>query len=171
MIKIKKASIEDAALIAEIGKTSFMESHSKSAPMDDLEFYLKQKFKIQTLQAELEDKNSHFHIIYFDNIPAGYSKIIPNSPNPSIKANNVTKLERLYLLKEFLGQNIGRAFFEFNIQLSKELDQSGIWLYVWTGNDRAIKFYEKMGFINIGMTEFKLSEKRANPNYWMYLEY
>ena len=55
-------------------------------------------------------------------------------------------------------QGVDRHLFQFNLDLSKKMDQTGFWLYVWTGNLRAIEFYRKAGFSIIGTTEFKISE-------------
>jgi ribosomal protein S18 acetylase RimI-like enzyme len=83
----------------------------------------------------------------------------------------VTKLERLYLLKEFYGRNLGAELFNFNLNLSKEAGEKGLWLYVWKGNDRAIRFYQKQGFEIVGSHDFKISETHHNPNHQMFLKF
>ena len=74
-------------------------------------------------------------------------------------------------MKEFYDKNIGKQLFDLNIELAKANKQIGIWLYVWTENKRALRFYEKQGFKNIGSTHFRISETHSNPNYWMYLKF
>ena len=54
---------------------------------------------------------------------------------------------------------------------ARKNNQAGLWLYVWTGNDRAIAFYKKKGFKIIADTEFKISPTHSNPNYWMYYQF
>ena len=61
----------------------------------------------------------------------GFSKIILNAKHPNIVTENVTKLDRIYLLKEFYGLKIGLELLNFNIELSRNNNQSGIWLYTW----------------------------------------
>ena len=79
-------------------------------------------------------------MVHYGDKPAGFSKIIFNAPHPNIVAENVTKLDRIYLLKEFYGLKLGSELLNFNINLSKDNDQSGMWLYAWIGNRRAIDF-------------------------------
>ena len=122
-------------------------------------------------QAELEDEKNIYHIIYNNNTPAGFSKIILNQAHPLIPLQNVTKLERLYILKRYYNLKLGAKLFRFNLLLSKENQQSGMWLFVWKENSRAIRFYEKKGFKIIGSHDFKISERHSNPNHVMYLEY
>ena len=75
------------------------------------------------------------------------------------------------MLKEFYGLQLGLELFEFNLNLSKQQDQEGMWLFVWKENQRALSFYKKNKFRIIGSHDFKLSETHANPNHLMFLEY
>lgn len=80
-------------------------------------------------------------------------------------------MSRLYLLKEFFGLNLGKELFNFNLNLSKENNQQGIWLAVWIENKRAINFYHKMGFQKVGSFDFEISKTHYNPNHILYLEF
>ncbi len=171
MISIIKATIHDAPLLADIGKQTFLESHGKSAPPKDIDAYATAKYTLAALQAELEDPKNIYHILYYANRPAGFSKIIFDCPHPDIASKNITKLDRIYLLESFYGLNIGTALFDFNLNLSREHQQSGMWLYTWIENQRAIKFYLKHGFKIIGRYDFKVSDTHSNPNHHMFLEY
>src|SRR6266513_2951189 len=107
MISITKVKKKDFQLLSNIGKLSFLESHGNSAPAADINTYLHEKFNDEIIKEELNDPKNIYHIIYHDNQPAGYSKIIFNAPHPSIQLKNVTKLERLYLLQEFYDLKLG----------------------------------------------------------------
>ena len=100
MIAIIKATEDDFKLLADIGRQTFLESHGESAGKEDIDAYVNDKYSYPAVKAELADANNIYHIIYFNNQPVGYSKIILNSPHPNIELQNITKLERLYLLKE-----------------------------------------------------------------------
>ncbi|HKO79893.1 MAG TPA: GNAT family N-acetyltransferase [Chitinophagaceae bacterium] len=148
-----------------------MESQGTSAKEEDINKYLKEKYDYDIVKAELRNSKNNYHIIYYNKQPAGYSKIILNEPSPTIQLQNVTKLERLYLLKEFYGLKLGSELFSFNVHLSRNNNQAGMWLYVWKENDRAIRFYKKAGFEIIGSYDFKISATHSNPNHLMLLTY
>ncbi len=99
MITIQQATPTEAALIADIGARSFVESHGHSGPAADIESYVAMKFTLDVVAEELTNPDNIFHIIYHNGRAAGYSKIIFNSPHSLIDDAKVTKLERLYLLK------------------------------------------------------------------------
>jgi ribosomal protein S18 acetylase RimI-like enzyme len=171
MTSIIKANAEDFQLLADIGKISFIESHGSSANEEVIEMYIKEKFNYDVFKEELSSPENIYHIIFYGNQPAGYSKIILNSSHPGIPVKNVTKLERIYLLKEFYSLKLGAELFEFNLKLSKQQNQDGMWLFVWKENHRAISFYKKNKFKIIGSYDFKLTETYANPNHQMFLKY
>jgi ribosomal protein S18 acetylase RimI-like enzyme len=171
MIEIRNARIADAALIAEISTLSFVESHGHSAPVDDIKAYTARTFEQKNVEKELADKTNTFHIIYYKGQPAGYSKIILNCSHDLIEEKVVTKLERIYLLKEFHALGLGSALLNFILVISKDEDQKGIWLFVWIENHRALKFYKKSGFKVKGNVDFRISPTHTNPNHVMYLEF
>ena len=171
MISIVKAKEEDYQLLTEIGKATFLESHGHSASKANIDQYVSEKYNHDAFRYELSDPQNIYHIIYYKQQPAGYSKIIFNAPHSNIKEGNVTKLERIYLLKEFYSLKLGAELLKFNIELSRQNKQAGMWLFVWKENPRALNFYKKAGFEVIGSYDFKLTETHSNPNHQMYLKY
>jgi len=171
MTSIIKATETDSALLSEIGTKTFVESHGHSASKDVINSYVNEKYNIDAFKAELSKHENIYHIIYHENQPAGYSKIIMNAPHSGIPIANATKMERIYLLKEFYGLKLGVELYSYNIDLSKKNNQAGMWLFVWKENQRAIDFYEKAGFRIIGSHDFRLTKTHSNPNHQMYLEY
>ena len=171
MIKVCKAKISDAEVLAKLSAQTFLSSHGHSASKSDIENYVLKNFSTESYRIELTDSRHQYYLIYFNNQLAGYSKIVLDSPQKKVKASNITYMSRLYLLKEFYGQNLGAYLFDFNIDISKKNNQTGIWLAVWVENIRAIAFYKKMGFVIIDNYDFPISETHSNPNHIMYLEY
>lgn len=171
MISIVRAKNEDFKLLTEIGKKSLLESHGHSAEAEIMNRYVAEKFNYDIIKEELSDLDNIYHIIYYNRQPAGYSKIIFNAAHSNILSNNVTKLERLYLLKEFYSLKLGYELLKYNIELSRNNGQEGMWLCVWIENHRAISFYTKAAFKVIGKYDFRLTDTRSNPNHQMFLEY
>ena len=171
MIKIIKATIKHTELIVELGKNTFLESHGNSASKEDINQFILNNYNISVINKDLENTNNQYFIIYFNNEVAGFSKIELNVSNKNINNLNITKLHKLYLLKEFYRKNLGSKLFDFNIDVSKKNNQKGIWLAVWVENQKAISFYTKKGFKIVGKFDFKISETHSNPNHIMYFKY
>jgi ribosomal protein S18 acetylase RimI-like enzyme len=168
---IIKPTADHIPILADISRRTFIESHGHSASKENIDEFVNGRYNQEEVARELSDPANIYHMIYHKDQPAGFSKIIYNSPYKNIAQQNVTKLERIYLLKEFLGFKLGAELFDFNLRLSKDNDQAGMWLYVWKENHRAISFYDKAGFKIVGEGDFRLTATHSNPNHIMFLEY
>jgi len=169
MISIVRATENDYQHIVMIGNIEVEEAHRGSCSAEDLSTYLNEHYNQDAIKKELSNSDNIYYLISYDGNVAGFSKIILNAGHENIPQKNVTKLDRIYLLKEFQGLKLGRALLEFNIKLARKNDQSGIWLYTWVENTRAIHFYHTAGFNIIGSHYFKVTETVYNLNHHMLL--
>tara|TARA_B110000090_G_scaffold66290_1_gene75948 strand:- start:5661 stop:6176 length:516 start_codon:yes stop_codon:yes gene_type:complete len=169
MFQIIRANLTHKKLLATLSKASFLVPHGHSAPEKDINHYVANNFNEVAFSKELTNPKNEYHIIYYKEAIAGFSKIVFNSENKNINPTNITLLSRLYLLEEFYGLGVGKALFKFNVSLAKKHNQAGIWLAVWTENTRAIAFYKKNGFKKVGDYDFKISETHSNPNHILFL--
>jgi len=170
-VSIRPATKHDHEVIANIGRVAVELSHRASCSVEDMNHFLSAHYNYDAIKAELADPKNCYSIIYYDDRPAGFCKIIMNMEHPNIPGHNATKLDRIYLLEEFYGLKLGYELLQFNIELSRKNNQSGMWLFTWTGNERAVNFYKKAGFTVIGSHKFKVSETHYNPHHQMYLRY
>lgn len=170
MTAIERADPSHAHLLSELAGSTFLESHGTSAKIEDINRFILEKYNLDNFTAALADEHNHYNIISSEDRHAGFSNIICNPPYSTVGVANVAKLERIYILKEFYDLKLGYELLMFNIGIAKAHKQRGIWLYVWKENERAIKFYSKIGFKVIGSFDFKISETHSNPNHQMLLE-
>ena len=166
---ITEANPAHAPTLARLAALTFTESHGSSASASDIEAYVAKHYTATVFEKELQDPDNLYHLYYDQDRLAGFSKIILNTPYAGGTQPNIAKLERLYFLEGFYDKGLGAKLFDFNIDLAKAAAQAGLWLYVWKGNERALRFYNKRGFKVVGHYDFKISETHANPNYQMFL--
>ncbi|MFT5883868.1 MAG: ribosomal protein S18 acetylase RimI-like enzyme [Arcticibacterium sp.] len=171
MSTILKASQKDAETISILAKKTFLESHSHSANPSDIDTYIQKHYSLEAIRENLSVETHIYFLIYHGTEPAGYSKIILNTPFQGHKNSLSTKLDRIYILEKHYGFGLGKDLLDFNIDLAKSKCQSEIWLYTWKENQRAIAFYRKVGFQIIGSHDFKISETHVNPNHLMLLKF
>jgi diamine N-acetyltransferase len=171
MISLVQLTPADAPMLAQMGGVSLLQSHGHSAPAEVMQAYVDKSFSVEACRAELEDAGNIFYAAFYNGEPAGYFKTIYNVPHAAIDIQPVTKLERLYLLNQFLDLKLGHQLLQKSIELSKAAGDMGMWLNVWKKNERAIRFYQKAGFETVGESQFVLTETHANPNWVMLLPY
>lgn len=163
--------MEDGEVIVRLGRLAVESSHRDSCSAEDMNFFLNTHYNEKAIRLELSDARNIYHILFSEREPAGFSKIVLNAPHSNIANPNTTKLDRIYLLGDYHGRNLGHQLLNRNIELSRNEGQGGMWLFTWQGNDRAVNFYKRNGFVIIGEHDFKVTETHYNPNYQMLLTY
>jgi ribosomal protein S18 acetylase RimI-like enzyme len=88
----------------------------------------------------------------------GYLKLNFTDAQTEKLEENHFEIERIYVLKAFLGQKIGQILFDKAIEIGREKNLEYVWLGVWEENHRAIRFYGKNGFEIFGKHDFVLGE-------------
>ena len=170
MTSIIRATEADSLALSELSKQTLIESHGNSAPEKDLNQYILENYNEEIIKAELRDPANIYHLLYYNDELVGFSKIIFNVSYKEGVGKNMTKLQKIFILKKVYDLKLGLELLTFNINLVKKNDQIGVWLYTWIENERAIKFYKRNGFKIVGSHDFKISEDHLNPNHIMFLD-
>jgi diamine N-acetyltransferase len=111
---------------------------------------------LERLTAELNDKNSEFYFTTLANNVIGYLKLNFGQSQTELMDDKALEIERIYVLKEFHGKNVGQIVYEKAIQIAEKKCSYYIWLGVWENNPRAIRFYKKNGFVEFDRHIFEL---------------
>jgi ribosomal protein S18 acetylase RimI-like enzyme len=87
---------------------------------------------------------------------AGYAKLRNDRTYDKLKGKRSLEMERIYVLKKFQDQKIGKALMDESLSISKQGKYEVIWLGVNQENIKAIDFYKKYGFEVFGTKKFIL---------------
>lgn len=155
-IEIKKVSLNDLEALKNIGKETFYETFSVENTEEDMQAYLNESFNTKKLTTELKNTNSEFYFAILHNKVIGYTKLNYGTAQTEVKDKNALEIERIYVLKEFHGRQVGQLLHNNALELAKQTNLKYLWLGVWEKNQRAISFYEKNGFIAFDKHIFKL---------------
>ena len=167
---IIRATESDVNVICGIGKLSVAESHKGSCSDEHMNEYLVKNYSNDAIDKDLSDPTNHYYIVTCNDKVAGFSKIVFNAEHLNVDYKNAAKLDRIYLLKEFIGLKLGLELLNFNIELARKNNQSCVWLYTWIGNENAINFYLKSGFKVVGEHKFYINETHYDVSHQMVLK-
>lgn len=155
-IDIVKATVADLQELQILSRNTFSETFSSLNTEDNMRLYLDKEFAHEKLIKELSDPDSQFHFARVNNISVGYLKVNKGKSQTELKESNGMEVERIYVLKEFHGKEVGQLLFDKAIQIANDGDINYVWLGVWEKNLRAIRFYEKNEFVLFGTHGFKV---------------
>ncbi len=145
-ISFRKCDLSDLNQLVAISKTTFVEAFEKDNHPVDFKTYLDVAFTNSTIKTQLKNNDSTFYFVFKDAVLVGYFKLNINKAQTDINADDSIELERIYVLKEHQGKQIGKRMLRYAFHIASEQQKSYIWLGVWQKNNNAIRFYEKQGF-------------------------
>jgi len=160
MIKIKSAKEADTDVLALLGRLTYAESHGHFIDdKNDLLKHLDENFSVSKTKQDINNPKNLFYLIFVDDLPVGYAKLVINAKHKSIASQNNCCLEKIYILNDFIPLKIGQQLLTFVEEKAKTLQLDTIWLSVYIKNNRAIRFYEKNEYKNVGELNFIVNGK------------
>lgn len=156
MVHIRPATLQDLEILQKLSRQTFHETFAEANNTDDIAAYLADNLSLDNLRRELQNPDSEFYFAEHGAEVCGYLKINFTSAQTEAHDFNATEVERIYVLQQYLGREIGHVLLQKAIERAGEEGSGSVWLGVWEENKRAIRFYEKNGFITFGKHNFTL---------------
>lgn len=149
-VEIKRAGKEDAQLLSDLSNATFIETYRGCCADEELLDFMDSFFNEEVITQELKNENDFYFIVYVDNFPAGYMRLIEEKEEyPLQKKHKAIHLKRIYVLKEYHSKKVGAALMSYALQFAANKGYELLWLGVWEHNDKAISFYKKWCFEDI----------------------
>jgi ribosomal protein S18 acetylase RimI-like enzyme len=151
---IRIATPKDASLLAEVSLRTFRHIFAPHNTASDMEMYVSSAFGEAQQLAELEDPKRIIALTYDGDFLVGYYHLVCGQTHKDVQDQNPIELKRLYLDESVTGKGFGKMLMDDILLKSKSLGFKTIWLGVWENNFRAIAFYKKYGFKQVGGHDF-----------------
>ena len=155
-IVVNKASINDLESVK--GRETFFETFAESNSEDDMKAYLDKNFSDSKLTEELNNPDSDFFIAWEGKEAIGYLKLNTGKAQTELQNAVSIEIERIYVKQEYHGKKVGQLLYEKALEIARQMKKEFIWLGVWEENPKAIRFYEKNGFVAFDKHRFMLGE-------------
>ncbi len=158
MINIRRATLADNVLLADLGAHTFRDTFAVDNTPENMELYLAASFSPAKQAAELADPDSVFLIAEIEGVAAGYARLRQGKPPACITGRHPIEIARLYADKEWIGRGVGARLMQACLVEAEKQHCDTIWLDVWERNQRAIAFYRRWGFELAGRQIFQLGD-------------
>lgn len=89
----------------------------------------------------------------------GFAQLRWGDAPDCISASSPGEIQRLYVLNEWHGKGVAQGLMNACLEKMKIHGSKVVWLGVWEQNPRAIAFYRKFGFMEVGDQVFSLGSK------------
>lgn len=158
-IKLSLAIVNDYQVVQSIGRETFYEAFASQNPEGVMQEYLSTSFSDEKIKTELANKESQFFIAWDNDLPVGYLKISTGNAQTELLGPDALEIERIYVKASHQGKKIGQLLFDKALEVARKKQKKTVWLGVWEENPKAIRFYEKNGFVAFDKHIFNLGDE------------
>lgn len=144
-IKFQSVGIEHISIIQKIAYETWPDTFQKVMPFEQIDYMLELIYNESSLQTQMLEKEHQFILVQKDEQPFGFTSY-------ELNYNNEAQLmiHKIYLLPQSQGLGIGTKLFNLLSDIAQQKNNKRLRLKVYYENHKAIGFYEKYGFKQIG---------------------
>jgi len=155
-LAIRRATTADAGVLSEFAAHVFYETFAPDNDPIDVNAYLGEAFTPEQQAEEIADPRRICLIAEVGGVMVGYALLRIDVPEPETPGDQSVELQRFYVDHAWHGRGVASPFLAACARAARSRGGTTIRLGVWERNARAIRFYAKHGFTDIGSQGFRL---------------
>jgi ribosomal protein S18 acetylase RimI-like enzyme len=159
-IAIRRGSPQDAERLAEFGRRTFAEAFGSDNDPRNMAAYLGDNYGIERQAQELESREVITLLAEQQGRMAAFAQVRRSMPPESVEEGDAVELWRFYVDKPWQGRGVAQLLMRAVLEAAADLGGGRIWLSVWERNARALAFYAKCGFQDVGARDFWVGSDR-----------
>jgi diamine N-acetyltransferase len=153
--RIREAGAQDFAAIALIGAATILETYAGVVEIDDMLDFCAHEHSAEAYAAYVaEGSRIWLAEAVTTGVPLGY--VMLSRPDLDAAVEGDVEVKRIYTLTRMQGSGLGKALMD--TALAGAVGSARVLLGVKADNARAIAFYAKHGFAEIGTRRFRTGE-------------
>lgn len=154
---IRRAEPADAGRLAEFAARVFDETFGPDNRPEDMAAHLADRFGVRQQTAEILDPAIVTLVVEEEGRLIAYTQVTTlHPPPPCVTAEAPVEIGRFYVDRSWHGRGLAQRLMAAARDAARDLGGRTAWLAVWEHNPRAITFYEKQGFRDVGSQPFRL---------------
>jgi ribosomal protein S18 acetylase RimI-like enzyme len=155
-MEIRTAHPSEAAAVAELAARLFRWTYADQVPLPDTEAYIRSALTAEALAAEMAESGAAVLVGAEGPDLAAYAQLRTSAPPLARADPESLEIARFYLDPLLQGTGFASTLMAACLGWGRERQRPGVWLQVWELNQRAIAFYLKEGFADVGQTTFQV---------------
>lgn len=159
--EIRRGLVSDAADLAAFAASTFAEAFGEFTASEDMRAHLVATYRPDLQAREIADPTVITLLALQDARIVAYAQVRLNPTAPACVAQpGAVELQRFYADRSVHGTGLATRLMQRALDAARELGGQHVWLGVWERNARAMAFYRKAGFGEIGVTHYVVGSDR-----------
>lgn len=159
-VTVRPGEASDASWLAAMAERTFRETYAAHNTPEDMEQYVAGHFGPGRQEAELRDPRLITLVAEDAGRPAGYAQLACGAAPEAVGGAAPMEIVRFYVDRPWHGRGVAQILMSETARSARAAGARTLWLGVWERNDRAIAFYRKSGFVDVGTQTFVLGADR-----------
>lgn len=152
-LQIRRGDPRDAIALAAFAARTFVETFGADNDPRKLQAHVASTYGIGQQTAELSDPAVVTLLATLDDLVA-YAQVRRSRPPQCVEPAGSVELQRFYVDRSAHGTGVAQQLMGAVRASARALGADRLWLGVWEHNPRAIAFYAKAGFRDVGAHTF-----------------
>lgn len=156
-LTFRRATADDATSLSHFARRMFEDVFGPQNDAADMAAYMSVAFSPDVQRCELTAPSS---VCFVGESAEGalgaYFLLHTGKQEPCVTGGNPVEIERFYVDFPWHGKGVAQGMMALAMDTARAMGGETLWLGVWERNIRAIAFYSKLGFIDVGTHAFLL---------------
>jgi ribosomal protein S18 acetylase RimI-like enzyme len=158
-ITIRRCEPADALALATVASATFLETYAGIVDGRDVLFHCRNTHRVEAYEALLGDPTRALYLAEMEPGAAPVGFILLGRPDlPVATGEDDMELTRIYALHRFHGQGLGPRLMETAVEHARQAGAARLLLAVYSRNERAVAFYRRNGFEQVGTRVFHVGD-------------
>jgi ribosomal protein S18 acetylase RimI-like enzyme len=158
MHDIRRAGPADAKALAELAEATFRATFAATNTPRNMDQHCRDHYGEALQAAELADPGMSTFVAETAGRLVGYVQVGAKRAPACVAASRPGEVQRLYVAQDWHGKGIAQALMTAALDEIARRGADAAWLGVWEHNPRALAFYRKWGFVEVGEHTFAVGD-------------
>ena len=159
-VRVRRGVPDDAARLAALAARTFSEAFGADNRPSDLAAHVEASYGVRQQTGELIDRDYITLLAEVDGELAAFAQLRRGEVPSCVRSDAAVELMRFYVDARWHGRGVAQRLMQHVREGARELGARELWLGVWERNPRAIAFYAKCGFRDVGTKDFFVGPDR-----------
>lgn len=150
MTILRRATVADASNLARLQEQTFRATFAATNTEQDMTLHCQTHYSAALQEQEIVDPELLTLVCADHDRLVGFAQLKRGAAPDCIDADRPAEIKRLYVNAQWHGTGVAQRLMEQCFDEARGLGAQHIWLGVWERNPRAIHFYNKCGFAEVG---------------------
>lgn len=151
---IRLATQSDAAELAALAECTFRDTFGADNRPEDLELHLKTSYGLAQQSQEIADPSIITLVAEYGGELVAFAQLRSGDVPACVTGPAPIELSRFYVTAAWHGRGLAQQLMQRVLDAARNARAATLWLGVWERNPRAIAFYARSGYVDVGAHTF-----------------